>query len=48
LANKRDYAGAAEQLRQFLHYASDSAEVDFARRQLADIEKKLDPEAKKQ
>jgi tetratricopeptide (TPR) repeat protein len=48
LANKRDYTGAAEQLRQYLHYAPDSADADFARRQLADIEKKLDPEAKKQ
>ncbi len=48
LANKRDYAGAAEQLRQYLHYASDSSDADLARRELADIEKKLDPEAKKQ
>jgi tetratricopeptide (TPR) repeat protein len=46
LAQKRDYAGAAEQLRRYLRYSPNGSDADMARKQLAQIEKAL--EAKKQ
>ena len=46
LAQKQDFAGAAEQLRQYLRYSPNGSDTEKARKQLADIEKAL--EAKKQ
>ena len=48
LAQKRDYAGAAEQFRQYLRYTPAGPEADFVRKQLADAERRLGPEAAKQ
>ncbi len=45
LAQKQDYAGAAEQLRQYLRHSPDGSDAETARKQLADLEKAL--EAKK-
>ncbi len=46
LAQKHDYEGAAEQLRQYLRYSPNGSDVEMTRKQLAQIEKAL--EAKKQ
>jgi len=48
LMRKKDYAGAAEQYRKFLRYAPEGSDTSTARKQLADLEKELSPEAKKQ
>jgi len=48
LMQKKDYAGAAEQYRKFLRYAPEGSDTATARKQLADLEKSLSPEAKKQ
>jgi TolA-binding protein len=48
LIEKQDYAGAAEQFREYLRYAPEGSDTAAARRQLADIERSLSPEAKKQ
>jgi tetratricopeptide (TPR) repeat protein len=47
LAQKQDYAGAAEQLRDYIHYAPNASDADLAKKQLAELEKALGPEAKK-
>jgi tetratricopeptide (TPR) repeat protein len=48
LAQKQDYAGAAEQLRQYLRSSPNSSDAELARKQLAEIERQLGPEARKQ
>ncbi len=48
LAQKQDYAGAAEQLRDYIHFAPNAADVDQVKQQLSEVEKVLGPEAKKQ
>ncbi|HEV8038757.1 MAG TPA: tetratricopeptide repeat protein [Bryobacteraceae bacterium] len=48
LMQKKDYAGAAEQYRKFLRYAPEGSDTATARKQLADLERSLSPEAKKQ
>jgi len=48
LIRKHDSSGAAEQLRKYLRYAPDGSDTAKARKQLADLEKSLAPEAKKQ
>ena len=48
LVEKQDYAGAAEQFRKCLRYAPEGSDTSSARKQLADIERYLSPEAKKQ
>ena len=47
LMEKRDYPGAAEQFRKFLQYAPEGSDTSRAKKQLADLEKVLSPEAKK-
>jgi tetratricopeptide (TPR) repeat protein len=41
LANKQDYAGAAESMRAYLALSPDGKDSEFVRKQLADIEKSL-------
>jgi regulator of sirC expression with transglutaminase-like and TPR domain len=48
LLEKKDFAGAAEQYRKYLRYAPEGSNTAMARKQLADIERSLSPEAKKQ
>jgi tetratricopeptide (TPR) repeat protein len=48
LIEKQDYAGAAEQFREYLRYAPEGSDTAAARRQLAGIERSHSPEAKKQ
>lgn len=48
LIRKQDSAGAAEQFRQYLRYAPDGPETARARKQLADLERSISPEAQKQ
>lgn len=48
LVEKKDFAGAAEQYRKYLRYAPEGSNTAMARKQLADIERWLSPEAKKQ
>jgi tetratricopeptide (TPR) repeat protein len=48
LAQKRDYAGAAQQLRDYIQFAPKAADVDQVKQQLSEVEKVLGPEAKKQ
>jgi tetratricopeptide (TPR) repeat protein len=48
LAQKQDYAGAAEQLRDYIHFAPHATDIDQVKKQLAEVEKVLGPEAKKQ
>jgi len=48
LAQKKDYAGAAEQLRDYIHFAPNATDIDQVKQQLAEVEKVLGPEAKKQ
>jgi tetratricopeptide (TPR) repeat protein len=48
LIEKQDYAGAAEQFRKYIRYAPEGSDTSSARKQLADIERSLSPQAKKQ
>ena len=48
LAQKQDYTGAAEQLRTYIHFAPNATDVDQAKQQLAEVEKVLGPQAKRQ
>jgi tetratricopeptide (TPR) repeat protein len=48
LIRKQDSPGAAEQFRKYLRYAPDGPETARARKQLADLERSLSPEATKQ
>jgi regulator of sirC expression with transglutaminase-like and TPR domain len=48
LAQKQDYAGAAEQLRDYIHFAPNATDIDQVKQQLAEIDKVLGPQAKKQ
>jgi len=48
LIRKQDSAGAAEQFRKYLRYAPEGPETAQARKQLADLERSLSPEAQKQ
>jgi len=41
-------AGAAEQLRDYIHFAPNATDIDQVKQQLAEVEKVLGPEAKKQ
>ena len=45
LVHKKDYAGAAEQLRNFLHYAKDDPDTPMAKTRLEQLEKVLSSEA---
>jgi tetratricopeptide (TPR) repeat protein len=47
LAQKQDYAGAAENLREFVHYSPNAPDLDQVKKQLAEVEKALGPEASK-
>ena len=47
LAQKQDYEGAAQQLRDYIHYAPNASDSEVAKKQLAEVEKVLAPEAKK-
>jgi Tfp pilus assembly protein PilF len=48
LVEKQDYAGAAEQFRKYIRYAPEGSDTSSARKQLADLERSLSPQAKKQ
>jgi regulator of sirC expression with transglutaminase-like and TPR domain len=48
LAQKQDYAGAAQNMRDYLHYAPEATDTEDVKKQLADVEKRAEPEAKKQ
>jgi regulator of sirC expression with transglutaminase-like and TPR domain len=48
LAQKQDYAGAAQNMRDYLHYAPQATDTEEVKKQLADVEKRAEPEAKKQ
>jgi hypothetical protein len=48
LAMKRDYSGAVEQLRNYLHYAPNAVDTEQVRQQLAEVERVMKPEAKKE
>jgi tetratricopeptide (TPR) repeat protein len=48
LAQKKDYAGAAEQLRDYIHFAPNATDIDQVKQQLSEVEKVLGPQAKKQ
>lgn len=48
LAQKQDYAGAVEQLRDYLRYAPNATDSEEVKKQLAEVEKFTGPEAKKQ
>jgi hypothetical protein len=48
LAQKKDYAGAAAQLRDYIHFAPNATDIEQVKQQLAEVEKVLGPEAKKQ
>src|SRR5579871_3220832 len=48
LLRKQDSAGAAEQFRKYLQYAPEGPETAHARKQLAELERSLAPEAQKQ
>ena len=48
LAQKKDYTGAAEQLRDYIRFAPNATDIAQVKEQLADVEKVLGPEAKKQ
>jgi tetratricopeptide (TPR) repeat protein len=48
LMEKQDYAGAAGQFRKYILYAPEGSDTSSARKQLADIERSLSPQAKKQ
>jgi hypothetical protein len=44
---KKDLEGAADQFRKYLQYSPGTADTSRARKELAEIEKALRPEAKK-
>jgi len=48
LAQKQDYAGAAAQLRDYIHFAPNANDIAQVKEQLSEVEKVLGPEAKKQ
>ncbi|HXA63867.1 MAG TPA: hypothetical protein VNV82_01885 [Bryobacteraceae bacterium] len=48
LAMKRDYSGAVEQLRNYLHYAPNAIDTEQVMKQLAEVERVMKPEAKKE
>jgi tetratricopeptide (TPR) repeat protein len=48
LAMKRDYPGAVEQLREYLQYAPNAIDSEEVKRQLAEVERVMRPEAKKE
>ena len=48
LAQKQDYAGAAQQLRDYIQFAPKAADIDQVKKQLSEVEKVLSPEAKKE
>jgi tetratricopeptide (TPR) repeat protein len=48
LAQKQDYAGAAEQLRDYIHFAPNANDIDQVKQQLAEVEKVMGPQAKKE
>ena len=48
LAQKQDYAGAAQQLRDYIQFAPKATDIDQVKQQLSEVEKVLGPEAKKQ
>jgi len=48
LAMKRDYPGAVEQLRHYLHYAPNAVDAEQVAKQLAEVERVMGPEAKKE
>jgi tetratricopeptide (TPR) repeat protein len=45
---KQDYAGAAEQFRAYLRYAPEGSDTAIAKKRLAELDRNLAPEAKKQ
>ena len=48
LAQKQSYLEAAQNLRDYLHYAPKAEDAEQVKKQLADVEKVLGPEAKQQ
>jgi len=48
LAQHQDYPGAAQQLRAYLQFAPTASDVEIVKKQLAELEKSLNPEAQKQ
>jgi tetratricopeptide (TPR) repeat protein len=48
LEQKQDYAGAAASLRSYITLAPKAADVDKVKQQLAELERRLQPEAKKE
>jgi tetratricopeptide (TPR) repeat protein len=48
LAQKQDYAGAAQQLRDYIQFAPNAGDIPQVKQQLSEVEKVLEPEAKKQ
>jgi tetratricopeptide (TPR) repeat protein len=48
LAAKEDYAGAATQLRDYLRVAPNARDAETVKKQLAEVEQRLEPETKKQ
>ena len=45
LAMKRDYPAAVEQLRDYLHYAPNAVDTEEVKRQLAEVERVMGPQA---
>lgn len=48
LAQRQDYEGAAKQLRDYLQFAPNSSDAEIVKKQLAELEKTLTPQAQKQ
>ena len=48
LVQKQDYAGAAQQWRDYLHFAPNASDAEKVKKQLTEVEKIAGPEAKKQ
>lgn len=48
LAMKRDYAGSVDQLRDYLHYAPNAVDTEEVKRQLAEVERVMGAQAKKE
>jgi tetratricopeptide (TPR) repeat protein len=48
LAEKRDYAGSTQNLRNYLQYAPNAEDAEQVRKQLAEVEKFVTPEAARQ
>lgn len=48
LAEKQQYAAAAENLREYLHYAPNAADAAQVQKQLDEVEKAIGPQAKQQ